>query len=223
MHLIATSIQFSALGFSPPPAVLGKVLSLMADFVAKLKFTVFTNNIGFGNPAKNSRSSQMPNFINNTIRKNMKNIGLFFALTVVSCNLNSTNPNVRSSITVDSKDERIAVLKKEVLTPTEIYDTEYHLVNANGFTDQRTVPGASSLIYSFVVKVGTNDINKWTTGLREVPNSTLTFNWMTKLPEHRKKNWQTDSVSTFYTDDNNSITVVAYKRKGIIFKRISSN
>jgi hypothetical protein len=155
----------------------------------------------------------------------MKIIYLFLTFfTVVSCNLSSTNPNVLSSIAVDSKEERISVLKKEVHTATEIFDAEYHLVNANGFSDQRTtVPGASSLSYAFVVKVDTNDINKWTAGLRKLTNSKLTFNWMTKLPEDRKKNWQTDSVFAFYTDDNKSITVVAYKHKGIIFKQISSN
>ncbi len=160
------------------------------------------------------------------MRKSINYINLFVTLSaVISCNLSSTNPNVLSSITIDNKQDRIAILKREVRLPSEIFDTEFDLVNANGFSNQReTVPGASSLYYGFVVKVDTNDISKWTNGLRELPDSKLTFNWLNKLPEYRKKNWQTDSTSTFYIDDKDEgVAVVVQRHEGIIFKKISSD
>ena len=143
---------------------------------------------------------------------------------IQSCNTNKPASTTLNSDDFDDKSERIAVLKKEIKVFSEINDAEFQLINANGFSNQRnSVPGASSWIYHFAIKVDTNDVYKWTAGMIEIPNSNTETDWIDMIPGSRKQNWQLQSAPKVYTRNDSSVTMFVYKHEGIIYKEIIRN
>ena len=63
----------------------------------------------------------------------------------------------------DTKAECIEVLKNEINSQSKFNNTEFELINVNGFSNSRvSVFGVSSLDYKFVIEVGKPDVDKWT-------------------------------------------------------------
>jgi hypothetical protein len=149
----------------------------------------------------------------------------FIAVVVLaSCNNRNTNPNILSSQAIAEKEERVAILKKEITSFSSFTDAEFFLVNANGFTTQRTtIPGASSFRYSFIIKIDTNYIKNWTAGMKEVPDTNIPASWLEELPNHEKSAWQVHSTPMVYMDSTENVVLAVYREEGLIFKKIAGN
>ncbi len=125
---------------------------------------------------------------------------------------------------LDSEDysdqqERVAVLKDEIVAASGFEDAAFKLFNVNGFSNDRTlIPGASSWDYQFAVKVNPVDVNQWTEGLEK--GKPYDDTWTTALVASRKEAWQTSSTPEFYTRANSNVTLIVYRPEGIIFKRV---
>ena len=151
-------------------------------------------------------------------------LSILICLSIQSCNSSDSNSTTLTSNDIADRSERINILKREVKVFSELKDAEFYLINANGFSNQRvSVPGASSLNYQVVIKIDTNDINKWAEGMTEIPGDSTNNYWMDKLPGSRKENWSVHSIPKVFTRIGDSVIMFVYKDEGIIYKKLWSN
>jgi hypothetical protein len=119
------------------------------------------------------------------------------------------------------KHERIEILKAEVKYFSPVLDAEFELFNVNGFNKQRntSVPGATSRDYKFVVKVDTVDIKKWTNGF--VPDTLKRDeDWTRKIIPDKEQEWMFETTRETFIRPGENVTMIIYRKEGIIFKRI---
>jgi arsenate reductase-like glutaredoxin family protein len=154
----------------------------------------------------------------------MKNL-IFKTLVIIflisSCS--TENKTILNSDEFKTKNERIENLKKEIISKSEFYDTEFELFNVNGFTKSRNyVPGVTSLDYKFVLKVNPKDVDKWTIGMIKTNLNDSEINWTKKIVEKRINEWKTLSSPEFFSIENKKVLLILYRSEGIIYKRIIS-
>ncbi|GAA4115312.1 hypothetical protein GCM10022393_15440 [Aquimarina addita] len=153
----------------------------------------------------------------------MKYISLIFITLLVGCKLQPKNVTILDSNTYKTKEERITILKTVIKVPTEIYDSEFELFNVNGFSNNRmSIPGASSWNYKYAVKVNPAEVDQWTKGLIKMD---ITYNgsWQNQIIKHRKEEWEVKSQPEIYIWEEAQITVLIYRKEGILFKNIVQN
>lgn len=156
---------------------------------------------------------------------------LFAWLTMVLLILHSCEePITMASNDVESASERVNLLKKEILAPSEFFDAEFQLLNANGFssTFQRpSIPAPSTWRYQYAVMVSQSDIPKWTEGLEltktTLPDQALT--WAQELRNKRPRHWLTTGKPLCYTYEapGHEVMVLSYPEDSILFKRVIQN
>lgn len=150
----------------------------------------------------------------------MKHSSLLLLCCALLFGCSGGNDNARlKSNSINSAEERVAILSPLITTPTAILDAEYDLFNVNGFGGERiTIPGASSSNYAFVVKIAPNDLAAWTKGFSLVENAELP-EWGIAIPDDRKANWDV-STPTFYSRKAKNNIMIVYANEGIIFKKV---
>lgn len=148
-------------------------------------------------------------------------LSILIGLSNCSEKHNSTRLNSKN---YQSKKERIEILNKEIKAYSTFTNAEFELFNVNGFSNSRvTIPGASSWDYQFVVKVKTDDIDKWTEGMvKDIPKLHK-GEWMENIIEQRKNEWPIHSTPEFYIRKGENVVVIVYRPEGIIFKRVIQN
>lgn len=142
-------------------------------------------------------------------------IGLFGG-----CKSNDSNSTTLDSDDYTSKADRIKVIKKEIKFFSDFHDAEFELFNVNGFQNQTWVPGASSWDYKFAIRIDTLNISKWTSGMQEIGLNEYDDHWTKEITKQRKQNWQTNSEPHYFIRNGENITMLVYKKEGIIFKRV---
>lgn len=126
------------------------------------------------------------------------------------------------------KEERLTVFNKLLSTHTAIKDVEFDLFNVNGFGDTRSVPGATSRFYRYVVKVDPADVSAWCDFLQPIILDT-SFAWQDSLVSLRKEQWACKSTPQYFIakgKDPNRVqgfVVIVYKPEGIIFREVMVN
>lgn len=136
----------------------------------------------------------------------------------------ANNSNKLDSDDYSTIEKRIEVLKTEINAPTDFQDADFLLFNTNGFTNSwTTLPGASSWDYKYAIKVDSNDIEKWTDKMIEMPITTIDFSWTKEIIKKRKENWTLNSLPKLFIGDNDHVYLILYRDEGIIFKRIIQN
>lgn len=149
-----------------------------------------------------------------------KSVLLLVGFSMLSC----TNTSELKSIAIDDKAKRIAILENEVNFFSSVTDAEFDLFNVNGFSgDVVLIPGASSSLYRFVVKVNPHEVKKWEDGLVDTIIAPDNQKWMLELVSHRKENWKVDSKPKFFTRKHSRKTVIAiFEKEGIVYKCIDA-
>jgi hypothetical protein len=144
---------------------------------------------------------------------------LFFVFA--SC-INSHKSNTLTSIGIEDANDRITILKKEIISKSEFHDAEFLLFNVNGFTTSRvtTIPGPSSWDYQFAIKVEPSEIKNWIVDFTKVDTKEYIADWANNLVIHRNQNWERKSASEVYKRENGNTVVIVYQKEGILFKRI---
>ncbi|MEM7550947.1 MAG: hypothetical protein AAF363_14785 [Bacteroidota bacterium] len=151
--------------------------------------------------------------------KGLKFVFILIPLGLYNCS--KTSNNHLDSDDFDSKEKRIEVLKKEIKVFSAIRDTEFELFNVNGFSNSRPgVPGASSWDYKVVVKVDSADLSNWINGMIRTDGSDYDNEWTTKIIKSNANEWATDSPAEFYIRSGQNVTLIVYRKEGIIFKRM---
>jgi hypothetical protein len=120
--------------------------------------------------------------------------------------------------------DRVTILSKEIKTFSAIKDAEFELFNVNGFSfeENRSVPGATSLDYKFVIRIDTNDIEKWTEGFFNTDSIKYDATWTEKMILNRKSIWKKQSKPLVFRRPNENVVLFVFKEEGIIFKRVSN-
>lgn len=127
--------------------------------------------------------------------------------------------------------ERLAAFSKVLSTHSTIKDAEFDLFNVNGFGDTRSVPGASSWFYRYVVKVAPADVGAWCDFLHplNLDTSRTRQNWQDSLVSLHKDQWVCHSAPQFYTAipesfvEGKGLLVIVYRPEGIIFREVMNN
>ncbi len=141
---------------------------------------------------------------------------------ITSCSDSNTS-KLDSGDDYENKVERIEKLKMEIKPFSDFKDAEFELFNVNGFHNQRTsVPGTSSLDYKFVIKIDTENIAKWTTGMTEVELTDYDDSWTKEITKGRKQNWRTLSKPQYFKRNGENVTMLVFKNEGIIYKRVTN-
>ncbi|WP_438426078.1 hypothetical protein [Aquimarina macrocephali] len=153
------------------------------------------------------------------MRSVYKIIVLCFVL--VSC-VNSHKNNTLTSIETESAEDRIAMLKREIVSKSEFYDAEFLLFNVNGFTNSRitSIPGPSSWDYQFAIKVEPLEVKHWIADFTKIDAKEYTSDWTNSLVIHRKQNWEIKSTPEVYKREESNTFIIIYQKEGIVFKRI---
>jgi len=126
------------------------------------------------------------------------------------------------------KKERLGVFNKFISTHSVIKDVEFDLFNVNGFGETRSIPGASSRCYRYVVKIDPADVGAWCDFLQPVILDT-SFAWQNLLVSMRKEQWACKSTPQYFIakgKDPNKVqgfVVIVYKPEGIIFREVMVN
>ncbi|MDB4293338.1 hypothetical protein N9954_08020 [Maribacter sp.] len=124
----------------------------------------------------------------------------------------------------ETKEERIAALKNEIIFQSDFDNAEFELFNVNGFSNSRaSLPGASSWDYKFAIKVNPADIDNWTKGMSKGKPTDYNFVWTKEIVKERAPEWTTNSQPEFYTRKGDNVTMLIYRFEGILFKRIITN
>ncbi|TSE09367.1 hypothetical protein [Aquimarina algiphila] len=144
---------------------------------------------------------------------------LCFVLT--SC-VNSHNNNTLTSVEIESTEDRVATLKREIVSKSEFHDAEFLLFNVNGFANSRVtgIPGPSSWNYRFGIKVKPSEIKNWIADFTRIDAKEYTFDWTNDLVVHRNQNWERKSVPEVYKREDGNTFIVVYQKEGIVFKQI---
>lgn len=126
-----------------------------------------------------------------------------------------------------NKEERLAVFSKVLRTHSAIKDVEFDLFNVNGFGDTRSIPGASSIHYRYVVKVDPADVNLWTDFLQPISPDTF-FAWQDSLVSSRKEQWICRSNPQYFVQKGNfgkagGFVLIAFRPEGIVFRDVIQN
>ncbi|MBB4807197.1 hypothetical protein HNP38_002501 [Chryseobacterium defluvii] len=139
------------------------------------------------------------------------------------CTSSDSNPTKLDSNDYKSRVERVELLKKEIKSFSDIRDAEFELFNVNGFVNQRiSVPGASSWDYKFAIRIDTINISKWTSGMQAIELINYDDNWTKEIIRHRKQNWITYSKPEYFIRKGENVTMLVFKKEGIIFKRVTN-
>lgn len=146
---------------------------------------------------------------------------LFTAALGTSCNPDS---NTISSKDL-SREERIATLKANINSYSDIIDAEYDLFKTGGFNNHGTVAlGPTDYDYRYAVKVKPEDVKKWIEGLSVIEGDANNEKWMGKLLYHNSKDWKTNSKPILYgRKDLEGTLSVVYMPEGIIYRHIELN
>ncbi|WP_299442412.1 hypothetical protein [uncultured Aquimarina sp.] len=154
--------------------------------------------------------------------KKLTPIFLLITIGFSSCfDSSPSQSNILDSDDYDSKEERVEILKNEIKSFSDFENAAFELFNVNGFSNSRTMlPGASSWDYKFVVKINPSEIGAWTNGMIKTKTKYHDDEWMKKIIEDRKVEWQTTSDPEIYTRQGENVLMIVYRSEGIIFKRI---
>lgn len=117
------------------------------------------------------------------------------------------------STDIKDHDEKIQFLNKYVKCPTEVLDTEYHIIfqdNSKGL-----VPGPSYWKVTAAIKINTNDIDEWTSDMEEVTKEQIDKNWWSEL---NINDWSLNDSAAYYKRPNERSYLVVYNEKGILLK-----
>ncbi len=156
------------------------------------------------------------------------------AVTMFSCreDLRTREHGTRlNSKDYPDKTERLTVFNQFIGTHSAITDVEFDLFNVNGFGDDRSIPGASSRYYRYVVKVDPADVGAWCDFLHplNLDTSGAWQNWQDSLVSLRKDQWGCQSAPQFYTAipesfiEGKGLLVIVYRPEGIIFREVMVN
>lgn len=150
---------------------------------------------------------------------------LICIILLTGCNEGDIDSETRmNSRNIQNDLERIKLLKKEIIAPTEFSDAEFDLFNVNGFSSSKPmVPGASNWDYKFAIRSNTADLLPWTNGMFRFNKEDYDDSWTRNLIKHRAENWRTDSEPEFYLRKGSNVTLIWYRKEGIIFKRAIAN
>lgn len=143
-------------------------------------------------------------------------------LLFTACTTSNSTSTYLDSNDFENKADRIEKLEMEIICFSDILDAEFDLFNVNGFHNQRNLgTGASSWDYKFAIKVDTINIPKWTLGMTEVELTNEDENWTKEITKQRKQNWETHSKPQYYIRIGEEVTMIVYKKEGIIFKHVT--
>ena len=138
-----------------------------------------------------------------------------------SCAQSKSSDSKLDSDELESKADRIEILKNEIKNFSDIKDAEFELFNVNGFHDQRiSIPGASSWDYKFAVRVDTADAFKWRAEMTAVVLDNYDDSWTREIVKNRKQYWQTSCGPVYYMRPGENVTIIEFPEDGIIFARI---
>lgn len=145
----------------------------------------------------------------------------FFILCFV-CLFSCKNETRITSENISNKEERIKILQKHVKYFSEVEDAQFDLFNVNGFGNNFSlVPGSSNLDYKFVVKVKTEDIDKWRKDFLPVPHGSKNEEWIYPLKNSLKSDSTSNNprpnTSSFVKD---GVYMIIDYDESFIFKRI---
>lgn len=140
---------------------------------------------------------------------------------LASC-ANSHKNNTLTSVEIESTEDRIAILKREIVSKSEFQDAEFLLFNVNGFTNSRvtSIPGPSSWDYRFAIKVEPSEVKNWIADFTKIDAKEYTSDWINSLVIHRNQNWERKSAPEVYKREESNTFIIVYQKEGIVFKRI---
>lgn len=148
-------------------------------------------------------------------------------LLILSFIFQCSKQNIERNIDSDNyknKEERIAVLNKEMNAKSQILDAEFELFNSNGFkNDTSLLVGPTDVNYQIAVKIDTFNIRKWTDTYRKVDILNNALLWTEKIINNRKDFWKTSSKPEYYIGEKENSILIVHRIEGIIFKQIILN
>ncbi len=150
-------------------------------------------------------------------------LNIIITIGLFGCTSSNSDSTKLDSDNYECTTDRIEILRKEIKAFSDFKDTEFELFNVNGFHNQRTsIPGASSWDYKFVIRVDTTNIIDWTNGMKQIELKDYDANWTQELIKNRKQNWKTNSDAEFFGRDGEDVTMVVFRKEGIIYKRVTN-
>ncbi len=144
-----------------------------------------------------------------------KNFGIIiiFLMMVFSC----SNKNHIKSSDIKTTEEKISVLQKLFNLKTEIIDTEFDIFDV--ILNNRSIPGASSRDYKIIIKVKSENIEKWYEP-NNITSFPINYEWAEKLLED-SKNEKLKIFGTNYQYKTKNKEMIIFKESGLILIRLS--
>lgn len=143
---------------------------------------------------------------------------LILNFTVISCT------SIQNNKTLDSSDllkpqQRVEILKHEIISFSDFEDSDFILFNINGFNNTRiSIPSASAWDYKFVIKLSKENLDKWLVGMKQIDS--LDESWTKLLSEKRPNYWKTLSKPEYYCREDKPVFIIVYRDESLLFKRI---
>jgi hypothetical protein len=157
---------------------------------------------------------------NNMQSKMMMSIALI--LSIASCSLLNdaeSKTTDRWSRDIRKKEEKIEFARRYIRMPSEILDTEFHIVYHDNSTGM--MPGPSDWNIVAVFKVRPENLDRWRQGMMEIDGTEMDLNdWNGVLPDTHA--WKASSVPEFYRRENEPVYMAIYRKEGIVLKSMNS-
>lgn len=135
-----------------------------------------------------------------------------------------SSPGIKTSREIPNREKRVAELSAEIKLFSPIQDAEYNLFNVNGFSNSRVlVPGASSWNYSFLIKIDTNDSDKWIEGMIQHAITESDTAWINDIPQNSPQEWARTSSAELYKRQESDVSVLLFRSEGILYKKVTQH
>ncbi len=159
----------------------------------------------------------MPGF-----QKSKASINLLFVIILPSCNwMNDADSKTTDQWSRDlqTREERIRFVEKYIRAPSQILDTEFHIIYHDNSTGM--VPGPSDWRIVAAFKVNPQDAGKWREGFVKTDGKDADPGlWRDVFPSDNF--WEASSRPEFYRRENAMVYVVIYQKEGIVLKYMTS-
>ena len=143
----------------------------------------------------------------------------FLAVTLFGCTSGVEDARGQS-LTTDTKStsfqdtaQKISFLKKYVVCPSAVIDTEFHIYYHDSGTG--AVPGPSDWNIAVAVKINPKDLPLWTEEMHEIQGEEVDPKWWDELPI---QDWEMTEEPVFYQRAEQWIYVAAYPESGVVLK-----
>lgn len=122
------------------------------------------------------------------------------------------------SYTIQSKEEKLEVLKEYLTNESGLISGEFHIWIQDNSTG--LVPGPSDHSFTFALKIEPDSINNWTTSLVKRQDIVSTKRW-DKL-KLKKDEWDLSGAPEVYYNDYKTEIKLVYRISGIVLVASSS-